>query len=292
MFTMKRRQLRLISLLTATLAVYLPTLGAMLAWHWSLPPPHLQPSPMLMIAFGLWSALVGLSSIMVALAALHWTRRVAGLVAGVAVLALFFNPFLDWDPFLIWQVLVMFGVETVGLLFVLLMARSLGWCLAFVDARGQWEERRTAKRLTASTTLRFSISDILILTAAMALLFGVVRGSHPIDLGTVGYAINVAGGCAAALVVLTILWACFGSLPVWLRASTLIAAAPTGGIVYIVLGRYATLLFNWQFYAGVTSLQVLLMTIPCLILRSWGLRFVHDALGATVEGGSEVGLQS
>ncbi len=245
-----------------------------------------------MIAFGLWTALVGLFSIVVALAALHWTRRVAGLVAGVALLALFFNPFLDWDRFLVWQVLVIFGVETVGLLFALLTARSLGWCLAFADARGQWAARRTAKRLTASTTLRFSISDILILTGAMALLFGVVRGSHPIDLGPIGYAINIAGGCAAALVVLTILWACFGSSSAWLRAPALIVAAPTGGIVYVVLGRYAALLFNWQFYAGVTSLQVLLMTIPCLVLRSWGLRFVHGELGAMAQGGSDVGVQS
>jgi hypothetical protein len=30
---MKARRLRLISVLAATLAIYLPTLGAMLAWH-------------------------------------------------------------------------------------------------------------------------------------------------------------------------------------------------------------------------------------------------------------------
>jgi len=271
---MKPRRLRLISVFAVTLALYLPTLGAMLAWHWTLPPPHLQPSPMLMLAFGLWTALVGLFSILVALGALHWTRRVAGLVAGVAVLALFFNPFLDWDRFLIWQVLVMFGVETMGLLLVLLTARSLGWCLAFVDAQSH-QAPRAATRTTSSMPLRFSISDILILTGAMALLFAVVRGSHPIDLGPGGYAINIIGGCVAALVVLTILWACFGSSPVWLRVPALFLAAPTGGIGYVVLSRYSALLFNWQFYAGVTSLQVLLMTIPFMILRSWGLRFVH-----------------
>jgi hypothetical protein len=41
-----------------------------------------------MISFGLCAALLGLSSILVALAALHWTRRASGLMAGVAVLGL------------------------------------------------------------------------------------------------------------------------------------------------------------------------------------------------------------
>jgi hypothetical protein len=82
---------RLAWILAATLAVYLLTLGVMLRWHWVLGPPHTQSSPWLMISFGLCAALLGLSSILVALAALHWTRRASGLVAGVAVLGLFFK---------------------------------------------------------------------------------------------------------------------------------------------------------------------------------------------------------
>jgi hypothetical protein len=47
----------------------------MLRWHWALGPPHTQASLSLMISFGLCAALLGLSSILAALAALHWTRR-------------------------------------------------------------------------------------------------------------------------------------------------------------------------------------------------------------------------
>jgi hypothetical protein len=130
---------RLIWVLAATLAVYLLTLGVMLRWHWALGPPHTQASLSLMISFGLVAALLGLSSILVALAALHWTRRASGLVAGVALTGLFFNPFFDWDQFLIWQLLVMFGVQTGCLVVALLAARSLGRGLAFVDAEGQWD---------------------------------------------------------------------------------------------------------------------------------------------------------
>jgi len=72
--------------LATTLAMYLLALGVMLRWHWALGPPHTQASPSLMIAFGLCAALLGLSSILVAVAALHWTRRFAGLAVGFAVL--------------------------------------------------------------------------------------------------------------------------------------------------------------------------------------------------------------
>src|SRR5271166_3328755 len=105
-------QFRLSWVLEATLAVYLLTLGVMLRWHWALGPPHTQASLSLMISFGLCAALLGLSSILVALVALHWTRRASGLVAGVAVMGSFFNPFFDWDGFLICQLLVMFAVQT------------------------------------------------------------------------------------------------------------------------------------------------------------------------------------
>ena len=110
--------------LAATLAVYLLTLGVMLKWHWALGPPHTQASLSLMISLGLCAALLGLSSILVALAALHWTRRASGLVVGVAVVGLFFNPFFDWDGFLIWQLLVMFGVQTGCLVAALLAWRG------------------------------------------------------------------------------------------------------------------------------------------------------------------------
>jgi hypothetical protein len=233
------RRFRVTWILAVTLAVYSLTLGVMLRWHWALGPPHTQSSPWLMISFGLAGALLGLSSILVALAAVHWTRRASVLVVGVAMMGMFFNPFFDWNRFLIWQFLVMLGVQT--------------GCL--------------------------SISNILIFTGAMALLFAAMRGSRPVDLGMIGYAINIAGGCGAALVALTVLWACFGSSPVFLRAAALILVAPTGGVVYVVAERYASLLFSWQWYAGVTSAQVLFMTIPCLMLRAQGFRFLRSGVG-------------
>ena len=261
---------RLSWVLAATLAVYLLSLGVMLKWHWALGPPHTQASLSLMISLALCAALLGLSSILVALAALHWTRRASGMVAGVAVMGLFFNPFFDWDRFLIAQLLLMFSAQTGCLVVSLFGARSLGYGLAFVDDGERWKRKPRSNR-----ALRFSIFDILVFTAAVALLFAVMRGSRPIALGTIVLAINIAGGCGAAIVGLTVLWACLGPAPVLLRAVALIFVAPTGGVVYVLAERYASLLFSWQWYAGVTSAQVLFMTIPCLMLRALGLRFLQ-----------------
>ena len=267
---MAPERFRLSWVLAATLAVYLFTLGVTLKRHWALGPPHTQPSLSLMISLGLCAAILGLSSLLVALAALHWTRRASGLVAGVAVMGLFFNPFFDWDGFLISQLLLMFSAQTGCLVVALLGARSLGYGLAFVDDVGRWKGKPRS-----SKALRFSIFDILVFTAAVALLFAVMRGSRPMTLGTIVFAINIAGGCGAAIVGLTVLWACFGSAPVFLRVAALIFVAPTGGVVYVLAERYASLLFSWQWYAGVTSAQVLFMTIPCLMLRARGFRFLQ-----------------
>jgi len=245
-----------------------------LRWHWVLGPPHTQASPWLMISFGLCAALLGLSSFLVALAALHWTRRASALVVGVAVLGFFFKSYFDWDQFLIWQLLVILGVQTGCLVVALIAARSLGYGLGFVDDGG-----RSEGKPTSNMTLRFSISDILIFTGAMSLFFVAMRGARPIDLTAIAYAINIAGGCGAALVGLTVLWACFGSSPVFLRGAALILVAPTGGIVYVLAARYSPLLFSWQWWAGVTSAQVLFMTIPCLMLRALGFRFLRGGVG-------------
>ena len=72
---------------------------------------------------------------LVVLAALRWTRRASGLMAGVAVIGFFFNPFFDWDGFLISQLLLMFGVQTGCLVAALLASRSFACGLAFVDDR-------------------------------------------------------------------------------------------------------------------------------------------------------------
>jgi hypothetical protein len=265
---MVRERRNLAMVLASMLAAYLLTLAAMLRWHWEQGPPHTQATFSLMVAFGLCAALVGLSSVSVALAALHWTRRASGLLAGLAVLGLFWTRHFDWNGFLIWQMLVMFGVQTVVLVVILGIASFLGTSLVRLDQEG-----RGGSSPGTTRALQFSISDFVIFIVALALLFAVMRGSRPIDLGATVYLLNVAGGSCAAFVSLTVLWACLGTAPVIPRATALVLVAPIGGAVFVLAARHAVLLFNWRWYSGVTTALVLFMAIPCLILRARGFRF-------------------
>jgi hypothetical protein len=265
---MDQRRFRLANVLAAILAAYLVAIGATLHWHWLQGPPHTQATFALMTSFGLCTALLGLSSVSIALATLHWTRRVSGLIAGLALLAFFWTPHFDWNQFLIWQMLVIYAVQT-GFLVV-----SLGIASAFgIKLVGNLADGPANQPARPSHALQLSITDFSILAGALALLFAAIRGSRPVDLGTTVYLIDAAGGGCAAVVALTVLWACFGSAPIALRVVALALVAPSGGAVHVAAARYAPLLFNWPWYSGVTSAQVIFMVIPCLVLRSRGFRF-------------------
>ena len=135
------------------------------------------------------------------------------MVAGVAVLGLFFNPFFNWDGFLIWQLLVMSGVQTGGLVAALLAARARGCGLAFADAGEGW------KGSDGSTqALRFSIFDMLVFTAAAALLFAALRVAAD-GPGDGRFRSEHRRRIWHSARGLTVLWACFGSGPVFVRAA-------------------------------------------------------------------------
>ena len=75
----------------------------------------------------------------------------------------FFNPFFDGDGFLSSQLLLIFGAQTGCLVVALLAARSLECGLAFVDDLVRWTGEPGPNK-----ALRFSIFDILVVTAAAA----------------------------------------------------------------------------------------------------------------------------
>jgi hypothetical protein len=253
--------------LAATVAAYALLLAGMIRWHWSQGPPYTQETPALLAAFGLSAALAGLLTIWGALTALHWTKRASGFIVGTAVLGGFWLLFSEWNRFLIWQLLVMFAVEIGVLILVLAIARI--WGYAFVRTRAGSSDVVIPRDHASSN---FSIRDLLLLTAAFAFFFAVLRCARPIDLETKMDFILALGGSCAALISLLTLWGCFGTSHILLRASTLILVAPIGGAAYIVASHYARLplLFSWPWYAGVTALQTLLMTIPLGLIHSHG----------------------
>ena len=191
---------------------------------------------------------------------LHWSKRMSGLIAATSVIAGLWLLFFDWNRFLIWQMVVLLAVQLACLVFVLGIFRVLG--------HGKLQNRSNPSRTVESS--RLSIFDLIILTAAFALFFAVMGTAQPIELGGKLYAILVAGGCCASFAALTAFWVSFSNSSLLLRLIVFGVVAPIGGGVYAIASQYEALLFNWQWYAGVTSLQMLLMVVPFSVVRLCG----------------------
>jgi hypothetical protein len=253
--------------ISATGGVYALLLAGMIRYQIAAGPPYDQATPELLVALALFAALVGLLAVWGAIAGVRWPRRVSASIFGIALLAGFWLLFFDWHPFLMWQLLVIFAVEIGCLIVVLGLARSIGYGLKSFDA-----DIEAAEVSNIRATAKFSVSDLLVLTAAVAFLLMVLRLAEPVRLWPTLYWILVSGGCSAAIIALVTTWACMSPSPLVLRMLLVILVAPMGGAVYAVASRYGRLMFSWQWYAAVTTAQVLFMSGPMLFIRSHGCR--------------------
>lgn len=263
----------LIRRVTIIIGCYAVLLGGGVRCHWAGEPPYYRPSFGLLIAFATVGALVGLVSIWSAFALVHWSTRASGLIAGTAILAGLLTLFLEWNDYLVWQVVVIVYSQLACLVIALSAFRLCGYTIQCdVVASQNMDEPFSAR------SSQFTVRNLLVLTSALALLFCVLHYSRPGGLSMTEYAINAIGGVCAAIVSLAVCWACFTRKNFVFRIAALLAVAPAGGIVYILLEPYAPLLMSASWYAGVTTLQVVLMTLPLAIVRSHGYRFTRFVL--------------
>ena len=59
------------------------------------------------------------------------------------------------------------------------------------------------------------------------------------------------------------------------RLAVFLLVAPIGGWAYLIAARYESLLFSAPWYAGVTSLQIVLMVVAFAVVRSCGFTFIR-----------------
>jgi hypothetical protein len=254
--------------LAAIIAVYLILLAGGVNWHWSSEPLYARPTPGLLLAFGVTAALVGLISIWAALAVSHWSGRASGLITGIAVVAGVPTMFFEWNHSLVWQLLVIVYVQLAALVIVLATMRLFGCTI-----RSSAEPSNDSANGEGTRAGQFTIRNLFLITSALGLLFSVIHFTRPIELGGTLYEILVWGGMCAALVSLIAFWASFSSQHIAIRVVALFAAAPVGGICYRAMTNYAPLLMSSEFYAGVTTVQILCMTLPLTVVRLSGFRF-------------------
>jgi hypothetical protein len=187
---------------------------------------------------------------------------------GVAAIAGMPTLFFEWDRFLVWQLLVIVFLQLTILIVALIAMRLIGYGIVGVAAAAHPVTDSETDRIT-----QFAVRDLFLITSALALLCGVIHFTRPVELGGALYEILACGGICAAFVSLVALWASFSNRHIAIRAIGLLGAAPAGGVCYrIVAANYARLLMSAQFYAGVTTVQIVCMAVPLMVLRFHGFR--------------------
>jgi hypothetical protein len=259
-----------------TLAIIVACYAVLLAGgvrsHWAGGPPYERSSLGLQIAFATVAALVGLASIWSAFAAVHWSTRASGLIATVAAVAGMLTFFFVWSDFLVWQLVAIVYAQLACLILVLAGIRACGYTLQRESPLPMSADDAGFVRAT-----QFSVRNLLMLTTSLALLFCVLHYGRPVELSAMMYAVVLFGGWCAAVVALVALWACFSATPIAIRMVVAVAVAPAGGILYRVLEQYEALLMSAPWYAGVTTLQLVLMMLPLTLVRLHGYRFTSTS---------------
>lgn len=248
------------------LAFYAFIAIGMLWWHLSYGKPYFQSTLPLMGIFALFASLAGIASVWTAHGMLHWSKRMSGLVISVSILAGVWLLFFEWNQFLIWQMVVLLACQLFCLVTALGICRALGLRLL----------RHNSLQNTAERSSQFSIGDLATLTGAFAIFFAVMRTAKPVELTGSLYLILFAGGCCAALTALTAFWVSFSKSSWLLRICAFAIVAPIGGGVYAIATQYESLFFSWQWYAGVTTLQMFFMIVPFAVARSYGYAFTAN----------------
>jgi hypothetical protein len=248
------------------LIAYVLILFAALRWHLSYGPPISRETVGLFVVFAMSAALVGLVSLAAALGALRFSIGSAVLIVGSALLLKLWIEFAAWAPHQVWEMIQ------------ILISQFVSLVLGFATIRlRKYRIVQATETTKGPVRTRFSTKDLLVLMVAFAILFAVLGSATPLISGRLKWLlIYAAGGASAALVVAVAAWLCFGTRWLVLRLLATILVAPIGGVVYGVADHYSrTLAFSWQWFAGVTATQMLLMIIPLAVMRWQGFRFVR-----------------
>jgi hypothetical protein len=256
--------------LAAIVAIYLLMLAGLIRWHASYGPPYHQPTIGLLISLGVCAALVGLLTIWGTIGALAWPKRGASFIVGAALISGFWLLFNEGNQYWVWQLVVMCATESGCVMLIVGSAGVLGYRL-----KGKHPDLGESPSPGTVFVAQFSLRDMIGITTALALLLTVLRVAEPINLGRTMNEILVLGGCTAGFVSTVALWGVLGKSHVTTRILALLSVAPLGGAAYAFASRYLSLLFDWQWYAGVTTIQLLFMAVPFWVIRAHGYRLTR-----------------
>jgi len=228
--------------------------------HIALGVPYERETLWLAIVFACSGAIVGLLTLAVVLSPGHWSTRVSCCLIAGSLIAGGWTLFAQWNAFFIWQMMLKGFSETALVELVAAIARLRGYVL-------NWGGPGAATQKASQMTL----SNLLLLTAASALLASVVSLSRPVGLWWAAIAVLSAAGASAGLTVLIGFWAVVSKWPIWLRCVVALLIAPNGGLVYSICTRFMGLLLSAPWFSLVTTLMLALVVASAGYVRWHGV---------------------
>jgi hypothetical protein len=126
-----------------------------------------------------------------------------------------------------------------------------------------------------STAIQYSIRQLMIVTAAIAILFAIARSLSETREGSI---INIFAPCLAAAPLLAT-WAMLTVGRLWLRIPVVFATSLISGLLPLFLTPDAAP--DYWFWPSITFTQAIFSLATLFVVRSWGYRLVRTTLRET-----------
>ena len=237
----------------------------MLLWNFVTVQTLDEPTIGLLFVYGIATTLVGLLLIWFSVGVLTWTHRTCGLFLMTVFLVVVWAS----DRFLLWQMLRVHAAQAGFMAIAFATFHSLSWDFRY---------RGVAVTSIRSKIIGTSGSQVIILcvfAACMAISCGSLLLQPEFRSLLVLLAVLAAGGCAAGAISLAAMQISLGQSSWPIRILMFAIVAPMGGIVYALATIFVPLLFNFYWFAGVTTLQTALTVLPLAIARRHGFEFTR-----------------
>ena len=170
----------------------------------------------------------------------RWSLRLAGFVAGVAIVFALPLVFVEVDSWFTWQ-LVVGGGSMIALMLMILKIMHLGGMRLVRISPVE----RPVSHGAAEQCNQFLLEDMILWTASAALFFAVARYAKPVGMSFGIYLFVTASGIFSSLVAAAAFWTALGTTRVTLRVGVLMLAIGFHGIHNKLIFPSIPLLVPW-----------------------------------------------
>ncbi len=151
--------------------------------------------------------------------------------------------------------------------------------------RSRNEKIEEQSKNTDTPAPKLSVRDLFLLVTSFAFLFAALRFLQPVNIQGWLYTPLLVGGASIALIAVVVAWGMLSDASWILRVTVLAMTGPGGWIIYYGLSRIYVgyLLFSPWFYAAVSLVIMLFMSVPLGLVRAGGFRLARKPIAAEMQ---------